>query len=260
VSTTAIRLESIEPPTVREWIDLGRAVDVSILETLRSLADDEWSLITDCDPWTVKDSVAHLVGWIDATISPVEFIRQVRVGFMTRSDHGGSVLDAMNHHQVESRRHASPAELIARFEGAQPRFHSRRLILGALGKPIPFWEPFSGTRVNAAFMMGAVMARDQFMHRLDIHRAIGRAPDLRPAEIRIAHDAIREWAAKARADATLELSGPAGGTLVAGAGTTRITADALDLCRVLAGRKSDDIRIEGDEGAARRWLTTLAVF
>ena len=258
--TTTIRLEDLRPPNLREWVDLGREVDKSFLETLRSLSDEEWSLITDCDPWTVKDSVAHLVAWIEATLSQITFVRQVGVGIKKRSEHAGSVLDAVNHTQVENLRHLSPAQLIARFEGPQRRFHSRRLILGALGKPIPFKEPFSGTRVNAAFMVGAVMARDHFMHRLDIHRAIGRVPELRPAETRIAHDAIREWASKAGADATLDLSGPAGGTLVARAGTTRISADALDLCRIIAGRKVDDVRIEGNEAAARRWLTTVAVF
>ena len=98
------------------------------------------------------------------------------------------------------------------------------------------------------------------MHRLDIHRAIGRKPELRPGEVRIAHDAIREWAGKARADATLELSGPAGGTFVSGTGATRITADALDLCRIAAGRRSEDVHVEGDDAAARRWFATLAVF
>jgi hypothetical protein len=102
--------------------------------------------------------------------------------------------------------------------------------------------------------------RDHFMHHLDICRAIGREVPVGDAERRVAHDAFREWGNKTKASVTLELTGPAGGTFVRGTGDTRIKGDALDLCRVLAGRRGDGLEIEGDREAATRWLGVLAAF
>ena len=63
MSQTVTRLEDVRKPTHSEWISLGRQIDDSLSATLRSLTDDEWSTPTECEPWTVKDAVAHLIGW-----------------------------------------------------------------------------------------------------------------------------------------------------------------------------------------------------
>ena len=55
---TVTRLEDVRKPTHSEWVSLGRQIDDSLLATLRSLTDDEWSTPTECEPWTVKDAVA----------------------------------------------------------------------------------------------------------------------------------------------------------------------------------------------------------
>jgi uncharacterized protein (TIGR03083 family) len=257
---TEIRLEDVPKPNHAEWISLGQEVDRSLIETLRSLGDDEWSMPTECPPWTVKDMVAHLIGWDAATISPKELMRQGTAGWKARPSHGGNWLDATNQFQVDVYASATPAEVLARFEKLTPSFHKVRSRYGLVTGIFPMKEPFSGTWVPVRFMFDTIFVRDHFMHHIDICTAIGRTMPVGDAERRIAHDAFREWGNKAGANVTLELSGPAGGTFVRGSGETRISGDAIDLCRVLAGRRCDAFEIDGDDAAAKRWLEVLAAF
>jgi uncharacterized protein (TIGR03083 family) len=259
VRTATTRVEDIPKTTLKEWLALGREVDEALLATLRGLSEDEWNAVTDCDPWTVKDSIAHLVGWAEAVASPIELTRQTAAGYRVRKDHG-NLLDSHNHMQVEKMRHLSPAQMIDRFQAIAPRFNKTRLALGAVGKAIPMKEPFSGTWIRVEMLMGGIFTRDHFMHWLDIHRAIGRPPAVGRTHSRIVEGLVKEWAGKTDADVTLELTGPGGGTFIHGSGATHIHADAMDFARVLAGRPVEDFAIEGDSAAARRWLQTRAVF
>ena len=260
MALTVTRLEELQKPTHREWLELGLQIDAGLVATLRSLTDEEWSTPTECHPWTVKDVVAHLIGWDEATVSPIELGRQAVAGWKTRKEHGNSWLDATNQYQVDSHSSASPAEVLARFEGLIPRYHKIRSRFGLTTGIFPMKEPFSGTWVPMRFMFDTIFVRDHFMHHLDICRALGREVPVGDAEKRVAHDAFREWSDKAKASVTLDLSGPAGGTFVRGSGETRIRGDALNLCRVLAGRRCDEFEIEGDKEAAGRWLEVLAAF
>jgi uncharacterized protein (TIGR03083 family) len=260
MAQTIIRLEDLSKPSHPEWLELGQAIDASLTQTLRSLSEDEWSTPTECPPWTVKDVVAHLIGWEEATISPRQLVRQAKAGWKTRSDHRGNWLDATNQFQVDSLAAMSHAEILSRFESNGPRYHRVRNRYGLVTGLFPMKEPFSGTWVPVRFLFDTIFVRDHLMHHIDICTALGRQLPLGDAERRVAHDAIREWAGKADADVTLELSGPAGGTFIRGSGRTHISGDAIDLCRVAAGRRCDAFDIEGDEVAARRWLEVLAAF
>lgn len=254
------RLEALEKPSHREWLDLGRQIDAGLVATLRSLTEEEWSAPTECHPWTVKDMVGHLIGWDEATVSPIELGRQAIGGWRTRKGHGNSWLDATNQYQVDANASGSTTEVLARFEELLPRYHKIRSRYGLMTGIFPMKEPFSGTWVPVRFMFDTIFVRDHFMHHLDICRAIGRDVPVTDAERRVAHDAFREWGDKAKASVTLDLTGPAGGTFVRGSGDTLIRSDALDLCRVLAGRSGGPLEIEGDEEAAKRWLGVLAAF
>lgn len=260
MADTAILIETMRAPTHSEWADIARSVDDHILETLNDLSDDDWSKPTECEPWAVRDVVAHLVGWDEAIVSPREFARQTVHGYRTRKAHGGNPLDAQNQFQVDDRAALSPAELLEQLRTLTPKFHKAKRRFGTMGRAVPFKQNFTGTWVTLGYAMTTILGRDHFMHHIDICRATGRTFQPNAAEITIAHDALREWAEQAKADVTLELSGPAGGTLVRGSGTTTITADAIDLCRVIAGRDSDDVKVSGDEAAAQGWLAQRAVF
>jgi uncharacterized protein (TIGR03083 family) len=129
-----------------------------------------------------------------------------------------------------------------------------------MGRAVPFKQNFSGTWVTLGYAMTTILARDHFMHHIDICRATGRSFHPTEAEIQVAHDAVREWAEQTAAEVSFDLSGPAGGTFVRGSGATTITADAIDFCRVIAGRHSDDIKVSGDQVEAQGWLAQRAVF
>ena len=75
------------------------------------------------------------------------------------------------------------------------------------------------------------------MHRVDIARATGREIVLTPEhDGRIIADVVAEWARRHGQPFTLTLTGPAGGAFVAGDGGDPITIDAVEFCRILAGR------------------------
>lgn len=260
MAQTTISLEGLKKPTHAEWLELGKAVDRSLLETLGSLTDEQWAAPTECPPWTVKDMVAHLIGWAEATVSPIELMRQTIGGFKTKKAHAGVWLDATNQFQIEGKSSLSNEQVLSRITEITPRYHKVRNAYGLVSAPFPMKEPFSGTWVPVRFLFDTIFVRDHFMHHIDICHAIGRPMPVNEAETRIAHDAFREWGDKADASVTLELSGPAGGTFTRGSGETRITGDAIDLCRVLAGRKCETFRIEGDREAAARWMRVVAAF
>ena len=255
-----IRLEEVPKPTHQEWFELGQQVDRSFIETLRSLSDEQWHAPTVCSPWTVKDTLAHLIGWNEAVLSPSALAKQASAGWRTRKGYEGSWLDATNGFQVESLASEPPEAVLARFEELTPRFHRVRKRYGLVTAPLPMKEPFSGTWVPVRFLFDTIFVRDHFMHHSDICTAIGREFPVGDAERRIAHDAFREWAKKAGASVTLDLTGAAGGTFITGSGETRISGDAIELCRVLAGRPSDALTIDGDTERARRWLKVHAAF
>ena len=78
---------------------------------LRLLRDtwttEEWNAPTDCDRWTVKDIVAHLIGWAECFASFKEFRHQFAASISRRKELGNPV-NAQNEQQVEDRRHLSP--------------------------------------------------------------------------------------------------------------------------------------------------------
>ncbi len=260
MTDTPIRIESLRPPTHAEWAEITRAVDDHLIETLAGLTAEDWDRPTECDPWKVRDVVAHLVAWDEAIVSPREFVRQTWHGFRNRKAHNGNPLDAQNQFQVDDHAAHSPTQLLTTFRAITPRFHKAKRRFAAAGRPIPYKQNFSGTWVNLGYAMTTILGRDHFMHHIDICRATGQPFEPNQAEIRIAHDAIREWVQNTNADVTLALSDPAGGTFVRGSGATTITTDAIDFCRVIAGRQCDGVKVEGDEIAADVWLRTRAVF
>lgn len=255
-----LRLDDVPKPAHAEWLELGTQVDGSLIETLGSLTDDQWNSPTVCYPWTVRGVVSHMIGWEEATLSPTHLVRQASCGWRTRKAHEGSWLNAINQYQVDSQASVSPEQLLDRLAELTSRYHKVRTRYGLMTAALPMKEPFSRTWVPVRFMFDTIFVRDHFMHHSDICTAIGREFPVGDAEIRIAHDAFREWGKKAGASVTLELSGPAGGTFARGTGEVRVSGDAIELCRVLAGRSSDGLRIEGDVARAQAWLQVLAAF
>jgi uncharacterized protein (TIGR03083 family) len=247
------RIDKAPGPSHDEWMEIGRAQNYSFLKLLRNLGSDDWSSSTDCEHWNVKDIAAHILGEAEGFTSFSEQGRQFIQGLKRRKE-AGSLLDAMNNTQVEDRRRLSTDELVARLEERLPAFLDVRNRVGRAGKAVPIYEPHLG-RCNLRYLMDTIFARDAFMHRVDIGRATGRDPELTEYDRLLIGDVVRDWARRRRADAVVDLTGPAGGSFVARSGSSSVRGDAIEFCRVLTGRaQPQSIDIEGDRSAVEQWL------
>lgn len=236
-----------------EALSLALADDLTAL--LSRLSPEEWAAVTPCDPWTVKDVAAHLVGWCDALCSPRAMATQARAG-LRRRKRFGSILDAHNDGQVEAARTQSPQEVLDRLRVMAPRAARVRRRLGSSLHYVPAYAGFLGGTFNLGYLLNAVFPRDLLVHTIDVADATGRDVPIGDAGGRVAADMLRDWARRRGVTATIELTGPGGGTYVAGdGGSTKITGSTAAVVHRLAGRSpSTVIEIEGNTAAAERWL------
>lgn len=227
----------------------------ALLTTLRELPPDAWDAVTDCDPWTVKDIVAHLVGWAEGLTSASQFRRQLFEG-RRRTKEMGNLLNAVNQVQVDDRSHMSPEQLLERWETVIPRFERFRRGAGAIGKVVPFYEGSLIGLTNVAYLANTIYTRDTFMHRIDISRATSTELRLGRREKRLLEDVLVDWSRRTGAAARVNLEGPAGGSYVVGTGAiATIEGDAVEMARVLAGRgRISSLRLFGNVPAAEEWL------
>jgi hypothetical protein len=90
------------------------------------------------------------------------------------------------------------------------------------------------------YLIDTVYLRDLWMHRTDVAQAVGQPPELSAGhDGRIAADVVAEWARRHGKPFVLDLTGPAGGAYAHHPdlpGAEHISLDAVDFCRLLAGR------------------------
>jgi uncharacterized protein (TIGR03083 family) len=201
-----------------------------VLNLLRDLDAHDWSQLTDCAPWTVRDIVAHLIGAAEATASTREQLRQQREGKALQGD--GERMAAVNALQISERRDRSNDELVNMLADAATRGIKTRSALPAPVRMTRLRLPAPLGWASLNYLNGRIYTRDVWMHRIDITRATGREMVLTAEhDGRIIADLIEEWGAGRQLD--LALTGPAGGRFGTGASHCH---DAVDFCRALAGR------------------------
>jgi uncharacterized protein (TIGR03083 family) len=218
-----------------DWMATAREEYRRLDALLRDLDPAEWALPTDCAEWDVRALVAHLVGGADCAASVREMMRQASRGRRLRRD--GDVVDKMNAVQVAERADHAPERLVADLAASGERaVRARsRLPRPVRALPIPFGPPL-GTR-SLGYLMDRIYTRDAWMHRMDVARATGRAPELSAAhDGRIVADVVQEWAALHGQSFDLELTGPAGGSWSDGDAGPRLSLDAVEFCRTVSGR------------------------
>jgi uncharacterized protein (TIGR03083 family) len=206
---------------------------------LGALAPGDWSRPTDCPAWDVRALAGHVLGMAQMVASTRSFIAQ-NVG----TARAGGGVDALTALQVRSTARLSPVELVDRFAAVAPRaVRGRRRLAGVLGRfTLPEDQVVGGRteRWTFGYLFDVVLTRDTFMHRIDVCRAVGREPELTPEhDGAVVADVVTEWAARHGQPYRLRLTGPAGGEWssgMAGAGREEIELDAVEFCRLLAGR------------------------
>jgi uncharacterized protein (TIGR03083 family) len=235
-TTSTTRVQDISPLSRDEAMDLAAAEYDRFLDLLRSLRPEEWRRPTECDAWDVRAMATHLLAEAESHYSLREMAHQMRVYRKAKS---GSMIDAMNALQVRDRAGLTPNEIVAGFERAVPRsVRARRRMPGLVRRVrMKLDPPFEMERWPLSYLMDVIYTRDTWMHRGDISRATGRDIALAAAhDGPIVADVVAEWARRHGQPFTLELTGPAGGTYVAGEGGEHIQLDAVEFCRIVSGR------------------------
>ena len=236
----------------------------ALLALLESLDPEDWQQRTVCSAWDVADMVRHLLGAAKANASRREAVRQFVHGQRHRAAHDGNDLDAMNALQVADHRDLGPGELVAQLRRTAPDAVRTRMRFPRLlgGVPIPLSPAGdapagSPTRITVRQLYLVTYTRDVWLHRTDIARATGRELSLDPAvDGRLVEDVVAEWGDRHGRPFELVLTGPAGGTFRAGAGSPRtapcIELDAVDFCWILSGRAEPPTDVPGHDLLTQR--------
>lgn len=208
---------------------------------LRSLAPEDWTLPSGCPPWDLRALAAHMLGMAEMAASLREQRRQTREARRA----GGVFIDALTAVQVEARGDLTPAQIIGRLAVVGPRAARSRRRAPRLvrSRTMPDLQPVGGRPDSPSepwtfgYLLDVVLTRDPWMHRTDIAAATGREMELTADHDGvIVADVVHEWAGRHGQPCHLTLTGVAGGSWTFGAGGPHLERDAVEFCRVLAGR------------------------
>jgi uncharacterized protein (TIGR03083 family) len=238
MNMTAIAVDDVRPITRSEAHMLAATENERMLDLLSSLTDEDWSKPTDCPAWNVRALAGHVLGGMEGFCSFGRLIHMMRAA---KKEAGkGSFVDGMTTVQVRERADLTTAELLRRIGEAGPKSARFRSRVPAPFRAMPMkQELLSGATESwkMSYLLDTILTRDTWMHRVDIARAIGRAPSLTAEhDGRIVADAVAEWARRHGHPVTLELTGPAGATFNRGSAGESISLDAVEFCRILSGR------------------------
>ncbi|MDO8309276.1 MAG: maleylpyruvate isomerase family mycothiol-dependent enzyme [Actinomycetota bacterium] len=210
------------------------------LDLMRALSEQDWTQPTDCPAWDVRLLYLHVLGACESGASFRELLHQMRAARSFQKANGGPQEAALSSVQVAERLHLSPAELTARFAEVAPRaVRTRTRLPGLLRRASLSVDGPVAEKWTLGYLVDVIYLRDAWMHRVDASRATGASLVLTAEhDGRIVADVAAEWVRRHGRPVTLELSGPAGGRFTAGGGTGEpVVLDAVEFCRVLAGRE-----------------------
>ncbi len=215
------------------------------LDLMRGLDDAAWSAQTECPDWDVRRMYLHVLGACESGASTRELLHQMRTARGYQKRNGGPLEAALSATQVAERIDLTPAQLVSRFEAIAPVTVRKRTTMPALMRKAtmkvdgPVIEKWS-----LGYLIDTIYLRDAWMHRVDVTRATGAPLVLTPDhDGRIVADVVAEWARRHGRPFTLHLTGPAGGTFTGGGPSATdpvIEVDAVEYCRILAGRSAGD--------------------
>jgi uncharacterized protein (TIGR03083 family) len=228
----------VAPLSHDEGLDLFAAELQRNLDVMTTLSAEDWTARTDCPDWDVRRMYLHVLGACESGASFGELLHQMRAARAYQRTHGGPQEAALSATQVADRLTLTPQELITRFGDIAPVTVAKRRRLPSLlrraslkvdGPVVERW--------TLGYLIDTIYLRDAWMHRIDVCRAVGRPPVLTADhDGRIVADVVGEWARRHGQPFTLVLGGPAGGTFAVGTGGEQHDIDAVEFCRILAGR------------------------
>lgn len=241
MSTThsARQLADIAPITGAEATTLAQTAYARVVDQLEVVSPEQWSASTDCTGWTVRHLAGHLLGAMRAAASLRELASQQGQVLRRVRREGVNPVDAMTQIQIERTATLSPDELVA-----EARSLVRAAAIGRRRPPGPLRRirlkvdlGYAVERWPLAYLNDVILTRDTWLHRIDLHRALGSAPLLSAGhDGRIVEEVAAEWARRHAQPCSVTLTGPAGGTYVSGDGGPELSLDAVEFCRIVSGR------------------------
>jgi uncharacterized protein (TIGR03083 family) len=242
MSTATIPTDMIPALGHDEAMDLAAIEYDRVLKLADSLTDADWSSPTDCPDWDVRAMLGHMLGMLELQAGGEERMRQIKAAAALAERSGEIRLHEMTALQVRERAHLSHPELLRALHQAAPRGLAARRAMSDEERAITYDSQLRGEDPwTFAYLYDTIHTRDPWMHRIDITRAIGREMEISAGhDGRIVADVVAEWARRHGRPFQLTLTGMAGGSYEAGSGGAPITLDAIDFCRILAGRGTGD--------------------
>lgn len=96
MTQTAIDVTQVTPIGRVEAGRLATAAYERLFDVLRALDRAAWDRPTDCDRWTVKAIVAHVLGSAESQASLREAVHQGRLGYAAARRSGRQPVDEIN--------------------------------------------------------------------------------------------------------------------------------------------------------------------
>lgn len=226
----------------REARGLAEQAYARFADVVEGLSDADWERPTDCEGWTVRDLVGHVVGAMRSAASVREMASQMREIKRRARRTNQNETDVMTQVQIDRTAGLSPAEVVAecrRLVGPAARGRSRTP--APMRRFVRFPVEFGSIseRWQLGYLVDVILTRDAWLHRVDLCRAIGAELELTAEhDGRIVGDAAVEWARRHGRPCRLVLTGPAGCVVEAGdqAAAEQLELDAVEFCRIVSGR------------------------
>jgi len=243
--TTSTDLRAPAPVDDRaEAMALARVAYDRFADVVEQLGSDDWGRPTDCEGWTVRDLVGHVLGALRSAASMRELVSQ-QSAVLRRSRRTGELqVDAMTAIQIERTADLSTDELVAQVrQMARPAAEGRHKTPVLMRKAIRVPVQMGGLDEwwSLGYLVDTILTRDAWLHRVDLCRAVGAELVLTADEDgRIVEDVVAEWARRHGRPFVLTVTGPAGGAYRSDPSVDgepeHLTVDAVDLCRAVSGR------------------------
>ena len=229
---------AIPPLEHDEAMALAEAELGRLLALVDDLDDADWARPTDCTGWTVRDMLGHLLGMFALQADPEERERQIKTAAELARRSGELRLTETTALQVREHAHLTVDELRAALHEDGHRGLAARRALPAAVRATPYDSELPHEGVwTIGYLFDIIHTRDPWLHRVDICRATGRELELTAEhDGRIVANVVADWAPRHGEPFTVELTGPAGDTFVAGTGGEHLRLDAIEFCRTLSGR------------------------
>lgn len=217
--TTITPTEAIPAIRRHEVEALASAEYARVADQLRSLTPDDWAQPTDCALWDVRAMAGHTAGMMGDFSGFRPLVRRMRLATRAAKQADGPLVDHMTAGQVVETADLTTDELIARIDEMGPKAARWRAKAPTVFRRMPMKEEVGGQQETwrMGYLLGTILTRDPWMHRVDISRATGREMVLtHEHDGRIVADVVAEWARRLGRPFRLTLTGPAGGRVRVG--------------------------------------------